>query len=205
MNESSHMKPGIVKYSGNGEQLWVRIDSSSLSSQSTYMDIDKNNNIYILGSVAKPPLGYSYTTIKYDSSGAIQWQKHDLQTSFGTYPFCIKLDNQSNVYLTGYSGSKMNTLKYSQPQVGINNSNIQTPNSFKLFQNFPNPFNPSTYIKYQMIKDSYVQLILFDVLGRELETLINERQKAGIHKLMWDASKYPSGVYFYKLVTDKYS
>ena len=71
---------------------------------------------------------------------------------------------------------------------------------FKLSQNFPNPFNPETVIQYQLPVTEKVQLIIHDVLGREVETLVNEIQPAGLHSVRWDSRDSPSGVYFYTLV-----
>jgi len=75
------------------------------------------------------------------------------------------------------------------------------PQSFSLEQNYPNPFNPSTYISYNLNESGLVTLKLFDILGREVATLISEQQDAGAHSLIFDASKFSltSGVYLYKL------
>ncbi len=75
----------------------------------------------------------------------------------------------------------------------------QLPASFALFQNYPNPFNPTTTISYELSANSYVTLQVYDVLGREVATLMNERENAGSHNVRFDASKLPSGVYFYRL------
>jgi hypothetical protein len=79
------------------------------------------------------------------------------------------------------------------------------PVTYSLEQNYPNPFNPTTNIKYEIPKNSFVKLIVFDALGREIETLVNEKQSAGIYEATFDASNYPSGVYFYRLTTDGFS
>ncbi len=73
------------------------------------------------------------------------------------------------------------------------------PDSFRLFQNYPNPFNPSTVIGYDLPKSSLVVLKVFDVLGREVMTLINEQQSAGIHSVRLSAATLPSGTYFYRI------
>ncbi|MCU0372201.1 MAG: M20/M25/M40 family metallo-hydrolase [Ignavibacteria bacterium] len=75
---------------------------------------------------------------------------------------------------------------------------------YSLEQNYPNPFNPATSINYQLAANSYVSLKIFDVTGREVAVLVNAKQAAGFYKVEWDASKFSSGVYFYKLVTDNY-
>ena len=73
------------------------------------------------------------------------------------------------------------------------------PTGYMLFQNHPNPFNPTTMISYQLPTGSQVKLEVYDVLGREVETLVNEREGPGIHSVSFDANKLTSGVYFYRL------
>ncbi|KAA3658477.1 MAG: T9SS C-terminal target domain-containing protein, partial [Calditrichaeota bacterium] len=70
---------------------------------------------------------------------------------------------------------------------------------FELFQNYPNPFNPSTYISYAIPKSGLVQLKVFDINGKEIQTLVNESQNAGSHQVTFNGSPFSSGVYFYQL------
>ncbi len=78
------------------------------------------------------------------------------------------------------------------------------PSKYTLCQNYPNPFNPSTVISYQLPTASIVVLKVFDVLGRQVQTLVNERQSAGDHSVIFDAAKLPTGVYFYRLEAGTY-
>ena len=78
------------------------------------------------------------------------------------------------------------------------------PNSFQLFQNYPNPFNPSTNFKFSIPKESKVILKVYDMLGREIETLVNEEKSIGTYELTWNAINLPSGVYFYRLKAGNY-
>lgn len=92
----------------------------------------------------------------------------------------------------------------------INSVSILKTNSFDLNQNYPNPFNPATTIRYQIpissVKDyPTVKLVIYDILGREIEILIDEKQSAGYHEISWNASEFTSGIYFYKLSVGKYS
>jgi len=80
----------------------------------------------------------------------------------------------------------------------------QSPQKFQLQQNYPNPFNPSTTIGYQLPAGSHVTIKVFDVLGREVVTLVNERQTAGGHSIVFDASHLPSGIYFYSITAGKF-
>ncbi len=80
----------------------------------------------------------------------------------------------------------------------VDDENI-TITDYMLFQNYPNPFNPVTIIQYSIPKISKVTLKIYDILGCEISTLINEEKPAGFYKVNWNASSYPSGVYFYKI------
>ena len=77
--------------------------------------------------------------------------------------------------------------------------NITSPRSFALEQNYPNPFNPMTTIEFDLPSASHVRLRIFDLLGREVASLVNEERNAGRHKAEWNASKFSSGVYFYRI------
>ena len=80
-----------------------------------------------------------------------------------------------------------------------------TPNKFELMQNYPNPFNPSTTIKYQIANNSFVTLKVYDILGKEIATLVNHNLKAGQYELQFNASNIPSGIYFYKIVAENFT
>jgi hypothetical protein len=76
---------------------------------------------------------------------------------------------------------------------------------FQLEQNYPNPFNPSTKIRYSIPENSFVTLKVFNLLGEEIETLLNIEQSAGVYEATFDASKLSSGIYFYTLKTENAS
>ena len=82
--------------------------------------------------------------------------------------------------------------------VGIEKT-ITIPNRFSLYQNFPNPFNPITKIQYSIAKRSYVHLQIYDILGREIKTIVNEIKKPGVYIVDFNGTNLPSGVYFYKI------
>lgn len=78
------------------------------------------------------------------------------------------------------------------------------PYQFKLNKNYPNPFNPTTTIKYQLPKTSKVILTVYNTLGQKVKTLVNQSQKAGNHSILFNASGLASGLYFYKLQSDRF-
>ena len=75
------------------------------------------------------------------------------------------------------------------------------PSEYKLEQNYPNPFNPTTKIQFNLPLQSEVNVTIYDILGREVTTLVNQELSAGTHTFTWDASRYSSGIYIYRLVT----
>ncbi len=82
---------------------------------------------------------------------------------------------------------------------GIKNYKDYAPDKFYLYQNYPNPFNPATAISYQLSAFSHVTLKVYDVLGREIETIVNEEKPAGFYRVYFDGSKLASGIYFYRI------
>lgn len=113
----------------------------------------------------------------------------------------------SNVYSLGVDqNNELYTLcsnniiyKFQNTIIGINNGYSSTPDGFTLQQNYPNPFNPSTGIKYSIGTASDVKISIFDALGNEVSTLINEYKQAGQYEVKWDGSRFASGIYFYSL------
>jgi photosystem II stability/assembly factor-like uncharacterized protein len=90
--------------------------------------------------------------------------------------------------------------------IGIKPISEQIPSHFDLEQNYPNPFNPTTKIQFDISEThSNASLRIYDILGREMETIVNEQLNAGTYEVEWNASNYPSGVYYYKLIVGDYT
>ncbi|MEJ2507409.1 MAG: T9SS type A sorting domain-containing protein, partial [Ignavibacteriaceae bacterium] len=81
----------------------------------------------------------------------------------------------------------------------------QIPVNFSLNQNYPNPFNPVTKIRYTLANEVNVNLVVYDILGRKVATLVNEEQKAGVYNVQFDAHNLASGVYFYRIKAGNFS
>jgi len=95
----------------------------------------------------------------------------------------------------GINQTKSFVLKYSAPK------------QYALYQNYPNPFNPTTTIRYSIPETQHaasVQLKVYDILGREITTLVNKEQKAGNYEVKFDGSRYASGIYIYRLTADNF-
>lgn len=89
--------------------------------------------------------------------------------------------------------------------IGIQVISSLIPNEFRLNQNYPNPFNPTTKIRFALAKNTFVKLVVYDLLGREVAALVNEQLNAGIYQTDWNAGRFASGVYYYRLVTEEYT
>jgi len=103
---------------------------------------------------------------------------------------------------TGYVNADYQVL-FSESFVGIE-SNEPISSEFTLAQNYPNPFNPTTVISWQLATGSSIILSIYNLEGKRIEVLVDERQPAGLHSIEWNAAGYPSGVYFYRLETQQY-
>lgn len=118
----------------------------------------------------------------------------------GMMTWSINWDKVTSCNSTSYEYAQNYQLLFGSP-IGVNNNN-EDVTEFKLSQNYPNPFNPATTIEFDLPKAGYVKLLVYDALGRKIETLINNELSPGTYKVEWIASKYNSGVYFYTLETE---
>jgi hypothetical protein len=125
------------------------------------------------------------------------WQTHDISTIDGlSIGAQIWNDNANKAYNSAVALKKvMDAFKL---KTGVKTLNT-TPTSFALSQNYPNPFNPTTNIKYSIPSEMQVSLKVYDILGREVASLVNEKQVGGSYQVNFDASKLASGVYIYRL------
>jgi hypothetical protein len=102
---------------------------------------------------------------------------------------------KDSVEISVYDRSVLTSIK------GNNNNNIE---NYKVYQNYPNPFNPTTSIRYEIPRGGFVKLVVFDALGKEVTTLVKEKLSTGSYKVDWNATGYPSGVYFYRLEAEEF-
>jgi hypothetical protein len=140
------------------------------------------------------------------TNGGINWlyQIPDTTIHLGTYYYTAFVNSKLGwAYATFPSGIHTTTGGDPVFYTGIQQISNIKPEEFKLKQNYPNPFNPKTNIKYQISKSKYVKLIVYDILGREIIILVNQKQRAGIYETDFSGNNLSSGIYFYSLYTDK--
>jgi len=192
-----------IKYDTAGNQRWVRRNFTQgieLNIPSSIF-LDKSSNCYVTG---------NYLTLKYDSSGNQKWilQNPDPQSLYPYGGGKIIVDKNNNFYLSATgdrdsSGFDFLTLRYSQLTNVINNGIKSFGVDYRLFQNYPNPFNQTAIISMQLSIEGQVEIKIYDILGKEIAILINERKKPGIYKLKFDGSNLSNGIYFYSLFVNE--
>lgn len=128
-----------------------------------------------------------FTTLVYKNVGVIPT---DTVKSLEFQAFSQGLETNS---VTRYLNLKIDSIATSDE------IDVDIPNVFSLDQNYPNPFNPVTVIRFQLPVDSQVSLIVFDLLGREVATLVQDQKQAGYHQVRFDASALASGIYMYRI------
>ena len=176
--------------STNGGLNWTTVSNFSGAMRGLCMDLSENFYAAGNGGVFKSTNdGVSFTNfgLTYSSNQTISFQNKILVAASGT--------SNGGVWI------------YTDSLLGVSTNNNSLPENFVLFQNYPNPFNPNTKIKFDIPfsrgvsegRGVLVKLIIHDILGREIEALVNEWLKPGTYEIDFNAENYPSGVYFYQL------
>jgi hypothetical protein len=147
--------------------------------------------------------GDSYNKIYKTTNSGNNWDEitdynHRLPntTSLTINPF-----NNNQLWI-GTTGS--GTFIFDGLTIGISVISSEVPSKFKLYQNYPNPFNPATRIIFDVADYSMIRITIFDALGREIKTLVNENLKSGKYEIKWNAENYASGVYYYQMTEDNF-
>lgn len=199
-----------IKYNMFGDTSWIRIydGGDSLSDETNSIGIDSLENVYVTGKSQSPGIAFlDFLTIKYNSTGNLVWEKryNGLGIPYmSDVAYTISVDKKGSAIISGNSELSNNhsgivTIKYSSV-TNIFNNNLKNENlEYSLFQNYPNPFNPITTISYDIPNDENVNIKVFDLTGREIQTLVNEMKQSGKYKIIFDGSNLASGVYFYKI------
>jgi hypothetical protein len=177
--------------SNNEGDLWSSAGLENLSIKSITLNV--NNSIFV----------NTNDGIYYSINDGNEWNEFNSGLPNKNIPsFLINTDgfgfviSNSKVYRTSLTISAITYLE---------DQNFNIPIEFKLLQNYPNPFNPTTTIKIVIPKSSFVSIKVYDLLGREVATLVNEEKPAGNYEAEFDGSDLSSGIYFYHLQADEFS
>jgi hypothetical protein len=165
-----------------------------------YALLSEGNNLYVGGLFKRvgPALGLEASNIaKWNGRG---WETLGSGTNDAVRTMVMF---QGQVYAGGEfdsaGGRKVNHVTRWGTAADVKSITGATASRITLLQNYPNPFNPSTNIKFELPKASHVSLSVFDILGRQVSVLVNDKKDAGVHEVKFDGSNFASGMYFYQL------
>jgi len=183
---------GLLRKTTNGGTTWAA--QVYHNSNVTYKTYFKNENTgWITGDIPN---------IQKTTNGGINW---NIQTTpNASWMWDIKFINDNTGWSAGSQGKIFYTTNGGGP-VSVQNISSEVPSEYSLKQNYPNPFNPSTNVKFSIVNSGLVKLTVYDVLGHEVQTLVNETLQPGTYETTFDGSMLPSGVYFCKLTSGDFS
>ncbi|HAY33290.1 MAG TPA: T9SS type A sorting domain-containing protein [Ignavibacteria bacterium] len=200
-------KGHFSKYDSSG----IFISQNLYETMDEFHSMSKNSAGYSL--IGSSSTSRKINFVKINTSG-LEINNLILNSSTASldYGNCINMTADRGFILTGDTGFEKNkdilvikTDSLGNAPIKIFNSNFQVPTSIKLYQNYPNPFNSKTILKFDLHKSAKVQLKIFNILGKEIYTLIDEFLVSGTYSTKFESSILGSGVYYYKIFTDKYS
>ncbi|MCX6156999.1 MAG: T9SS type A sorting domain-containing protein [Ignavibacteriae bacterium] len=184
------IQTGGIYLSTNNGSTWSQ---TAMNNQTVYALCVNGTNLFA---------GTELNGVFLTTNNGTSWL--DKNQGFAPAPDIGSLLIANNYVFAGTYGRSAWRRTYTEA-IGIKQISETVPSTYSLKQNYPNPFNPTTNIKFDLVKNSFVNLTILDVSGREIETLVNEKLGTGTYEVNFNASKYPSGTYFYKLETDNFS
>ncbi|MCK4688810.1 MAG: T9SS type A sorting domain-containing protein [Candidatus Marinimicrobia bacterium] len=192
-----------VKYARWNGSAWQieTVDPGNGYGFYTSLALDANDRPHISSGVYGSDLRYAY----WDGS---DWQIEVVDNTVGCDWTSLAIDDSGYCHIAYNDGSDSANLKYAKRilTTGVEETASRPIQEvFHLAQNYPNPFNPVTTISYELPKDSDVTLTIYDITGRLIETLVDQKQNGGHYSVQWDAFQYSSGVYIYRIKTPDFS
>jgi hypothetical protein len=206
-----------IRYDNEGREIWVKRynNLSSGIDKALSIGIVKklcsghydypcwNFEIFVTGTSQGSGTGYDFLTLKYSELGELKWTCR--YSSSGNVEdianVVVVRDEFPYVLVAGRVNNNYGITQISNRSSALDNNFTvsEAPVAFKLSQNYPNPFNPVTVISYDIAKDEFVELKVYDLLGKEVANLVSENQISGTHSVNFDASNLPSGTYVYTI------
>ena len=190
----------------SGRKVRVLLDNNTDSGNQFSFLQGSGVDVLLKGSTLTGLLHHKYALIDADAAqgnesvitGSHNWS-NSAETSNNENTLVIHDPHISNLYLQEFKARYIEAGGSDNIGLGVRRSGTDVPSSYALGQNYPNPFNPTTVISYRLPVVSHVTLKVYDVLGREVATLVDERESAGYYNFTFEAGKFSSGTYFYIL------
>ena len=145
---------------------------------------------------------YRFSNYSFSGYTTVQAASSDIKIN-ATVGSTISGVSQSNGFII-HGKSNSCCFLINNAVSGINDGK-NIPSQYCLYQNYPNPFNPKTNIKYSIPKEGMVTISVYNMIGQKVCVLVNEKKSPGTYEVIWDASKYSSGVYIYYLISGSFS
>jgi len=193
---------------GNGGVVITEVGNNTSKGYSVILQSD--GKIILVGEAADSNWNDDIALVRYNTNGAIDetFGEDGIVVTIGSLgddgAYAIALQSDGKIIAAGYSENRNTLVKeFVVARYYVNVVSVQPdtfiPYQFQLFDNYPNPFNPSTTIKYLIPELSFITLKVYDVLGNEIATLVYEEKPIGSYEAEFDATQLPSGIYFYRL------
>lgn len=167
----------------------MNLSNKAITLSHSSMDVSIIGNFGVTNSSVNPRFSQAGTWYDYFSGEAVEISASDLTTPIPLAP------GQFRIFTT----QQLETPPSGLVPVSSNDNDLEVPLVFKLYNNYPNPFNPTTSIRYDVAEASHVTLTVYNVLGQQVATLVNEQRPAGSHSVTFDAARLSSGTYFIRM------
>ncbi|HSW56357.1 MAG TPA: YCF48-related protein [Ignavibacteriaceae bacterium] len=191
---------GIIVKTTDGGSNWVsqNLDALALPLFLESVTFTDNNNWYAIGISVYNSLHTIGRIFKSQDAG-VSWFEQSIPFKSTRHINAISAFDNNKLLVVGLEGMVLGTINGGGTTSVEDISNGEIPVNFTLYQNYPNPFNPSTTIQFSLPKSGDVTLKIYDILGREVATLLNETKNAGSYSVTFNASGLSTGIYFYQL------